>query len=231
MRDRCTENQGIPLPPLVAQLRESCDASARLHGGTTHYIEELCIFRAYAAEQDLFLAPTQAPQELSLPPTAEGNEHQVWFREDSAIFLKATWPDHFGMKVVHRHDDEPAASPIDYLERWLLHNELFGDSVTFLGALDTPNGLRLLIQQPAIEGTVASPHQISDFFEDSGWLSFQIEGNRAYYAPSRSIVVSDTHRGNIIVMPDGQLAPIDLRVQPLTPTLVSIVKHLCKTHS
>jgi hypothetical protein len=28
-------------------------------------------------------------------------------------------------------------------------------------------------------------------------------------------------------MPDGQLAPIDLRVQPLTPTLAEIVKKLC----
>lgn len=230
MRDRCRENQGIPLPPLVAQLRESCRASARLHGGTTHYIEELGIFRAYATAQGLFLDIDQAPEQLAKPPTAEGNEHQVWYRESSATFLKATWPNHFGMKVVHRHDEEPQASPVDYLERWLLHNELFGDTVTFLGALDSPLGLRLLIQQPAIEGTIATTGQISTFFEESGWFPFQIEDNLAYFDPTRAIVVSDTHQGNIITLPDGQLAPIDLRVQPLTPTLVSIVKTLCSPH-
>ena len=42
------------------------------------------------------------------------------------------------MLVVHRPDEEPAASPIAYLERWQLHNTLFGDAVEFLGALDTP---------------------------------------------------------------------------------------------
>jgi len=65
MRDRCPEAPGVPLPPLVAQLRESCEASARLHGGTTYHAEELGIFRAIAAEQGLFLS--EAPAELAEP--------------------------------------------------------------------------------------------------------------------------------------------------------------------
>lgn len=215
---------GVTLPSLVAQLRASCQASARLHGGSTYYTEELAIFRAYAQEHNLILE--QAPAELATAPTAEGNEHQVWFRENSSTFLKATWPDHFGMKVVHRADEEPAASPIDYLERWHLHNTLFGDAVEFLGALDTPDGMRLLIQQPAIRGSIANEEQISTYFTSSGWKPFRIASNLAFFDPERKIVVSDTHRGNIIVMPDGLLAPIDLRVQPLTDTLLSIVKNL-----
>lgn len=225
MRDRCTKAPGVPLPPLVAQLRESCEASSRLHGGTTYHAEELGIFRAIAAEQGLFL--DEVPPELAELPTAEGNEHQVWYREVSASFLKATWPGHFGMKVVHRNDEEPQASPVGYLHRWMLHNELFGDSVTFLGALDTPQGLRLLIEQPAIEGEVATLEEIRSFFESSGWLPFAVKGETAYYDAEREVVVSDTHLGNIIAMPDRQLAPIDLRVQPLTPTLSEIVKKLC----
>lgn len=225
MRDRCTKNQGIPLPALIAQLRESCEASTRLHGGTTYHTEELGIFRAIASELGLYLS--QAPTALSSTPTAEANEHQVWYQEHSASFLKATWPDHFGMKVVHRHDEDPRDSPIGYLIRWQLHNELFGDSVTFLGALDSEQGLRLLIEQPAIEGTIATEDQIRLFFETSGWHPFRVDGNLAYYEPSREVVISDTHQGNIIVMTNGILAPIDLRVQPLTPTLISIVKNLC----
>lgn len=128
MRDRCTDNQGIPLPSLIAQIRESGEASTRLHGGTTYHTEELGIFRAIASEHGLFLS--QAPPALSSTPTAEGNEHQVWYQEHSASFLKATWPNHFGMKVVHRHVEEPKESPIGYLVRWLLHNELFGDSIS-----------------------------------------------------------------------------------------------------
>lgn len=226
MSDQRRKAQGVPLPPLVAQLRESCEASARIHGGTTYHTEELGVFRAIAAEQGLFLS--EAPAELTEPPTAEGNEHQVWYREDSATFLKATWAGHFGMKVVHRNDEEPQASPVDYLHRWMLHNELFGDSVAFLGALDTPQGLRLLIEQPAIEGEVATLEQIRSFFESSGWLPFKIGDDIAYYDAEREVVVSDTHLGNIIAMPDGELAPIDLRVQALTPALADIVRKLCR---
>ncbi|GAA5497616.1 hypothetical protein Rhal01_03812 [Rubritalea halochordaticola] len=227
MRDRRQKTEGVPLPPLVAQLRESCEASARLYGGTTYYTEEVGIFRAYADRHQHFL--TQAPDILDTQPTAEGNEHQVWYCEEQASFLKATWPNHFGMKVVHRQDEEPQCSPIDYLERWRLHNELFGDSVEFLGVLDTPRGMRLLITQPAIEGAVASQEQIHEFFQSSGWLPFKVDGNIAYYDPSREIVVSDTHQGNIIAMEDGQLAPIDLRAQLLSPALISIVQSLCPT--
>ena len=130
------------------------------------------------------------------------------------------------MLVVHRPDEEPAASPIDYLERWQLHNELFGDAVEFLGALHTPEGLRLLIEQPAIQGTIATEDQIATFFTDTGWKPFRISGNLAFFDPQSKLVVSDTHRGNIILMDDGMLAPIDLRVQPLTDTLLSVVKNL-----
>lgn len=225
MCDRRSETQEISLATLVAQLREGCRASARLHGGTTYYTEELAIFKEAADSHNLFLE--SPPPELALPPTAEGNEHQVWFRESHASFLKATWADHFGMKVVYRSDEEPQASPIDYLERWLLHNQVFGDSVVFLGAIKDDSKLRLLIEQPAIEGTVATLEEIQSFFTASGWRPFRADGNLAFFDPDREITVSDTHLGNIIVMPNGQLAPIDLRVQRLTPALVDIVRALC----
>jgi hypothetical protein len=119
------------------------------------------------------------------------------------------------------------ASPIAYLERWLLHNELFGDDVRFLGALATDSGLRLLIQQPAIAGTPATDEEIQSFFTSSGWQRFMIEGNVAYFDPERRVVISDTHRGNIILMDDGLLAPIDLRVQAVSDSLFDTVAKLC----
>ncbi|MCP5535814.1 MAG: hypothetical protein H7A51_06210 [Akkermansiaceae bacterium] len=109
MRDRCTENQGIPLPSLVAQLRAGCETVARLQGGSAHYHEQCAIFRDFARTEGFLLS--QAPSELSTAPDEEGNEHQVWFRPADASFLKATWPGFFGLLVVHRHDEEPAASP------------------------------------------------------------------------------------------------------------------------
>lgn len=100
MSDRRPEIAGIPLETLVTQLRESSEASARLYGGTAYYVEKLALFKFTAREKKLFLK--EPPPELTLLPSAEGNEHQVRFRNKTDTFLKATWPDHFGMKVVHR---------------------------------------------------------------------------------------------------------------------------------
>jgi hypothetical protein len=216
---------GIPLKAHVEELRSRCEAASRLQGGSTYYHEELGIFRIYAEETGLFLQ--SPPAELSRPPDDEGNEHQVWFIPEAEAFIKATWPDFFGLLVIHRPNEEHKASPIAYLERWQLHNELFGDQVEFLGALQTDSGLRLLIRQPAIAGTPATDDEIQRFFTDSGWRRFVIEGNIAFFDPSRSLVISDTHRGNIILMDDGLLAPIDLRVQPLAGSLLDTVTKLC----
>ncbi|MDP3849829.1 MAG: hypothetical protein Q8Q59_04940 [Luteolibacter sp.] len=216
---------GIPLETLVAELRSRCETVARLQGGSTYFHEELGIFRAHAKEHGLVLQA--APDELNRAPDDEGNEHQVWFQQDSQTYLKATWPDFFGLLVVHRPHEEHKASPIAYLERWHLHNEVFGDQVVFLGALESDAGLRLLIRQPAIAGTPATDEQIRRFFTDSGWRPFVIEGNIAFFDPERKIVISDTHRGNIILMEDGLLAPIDLRVQPLIGSLLDTVTKLC----
>lgn len=85
--------EGIPLQAHVEELRRRCEAVARLQGGSTHYLEEITLFRAYALEKGLMLpAP---PPERGRPPSDEGNEHQVWFQPETATFLKITWPDFF----------------------------------------------------------------------------------------------------------------------------------------
>jgi hypothetical protein len=216
---------GISLKTCVEELRRRCETIASIQGGFTYYHEELEIFRAYAEEKQLFFQ--SEPLELIRPPDDEGNEHQVWFSPSSSIYLKATWPSFFGMLVIHRNNEEPKASPIDYLERWQLHNELFGDSVEFLGIIRSNGAMRLMIKQPAIIGTPASMEQIDTFFRSHGWQPFKVSNNQAYFDPQRNVVISDTHRGNIILMDDGLLAPIDLRVQLLSSSLVDTVKKLC----
>ncbi len=110
-------NERCSLSALVEQLREGCEAVARFQGGYTYHAEEVGIFRKFARQNHLFLKDW--PLELSTAPWKEGNEHQVWFQPETSTYLKATWLEHFGMKVHHRHDEKSAASPIDYLERWM----------------------------------------------------------------------------------------------------------------
>jgi len=216
----------ITLEACAEELRRRCEAVARLQGGSTYYQEELGIFRDFAREKILYLRTR--PPELSRAPDDEGNEHQVWFVPCSHSYLKATWPNFFGMRVVHRHDEDPKASPVAYLERWHLHNELFGDRVEFLGVLETDDRMRLMIRQPAITGTPATLEQINAFFTANGWLRFTTGGEIAFFDPERNVVISDTHRGNIILMEDGLLAPIDLRVEAVSGSLLDTVVKLCQ---
>ncbi|MBL9145980.1 MAG: hypothetical protein JNM99_20030 [Verrucomicrobiaceae bacterium] len=218
---------GIPLEAHVEELRRRCEATARLQGGAASYWQEVQLFREYAAERGLPRLPDEIP-ELSRPPDDEGNEHQVWFQPATATYLKVTWPDFFGLLVLHRPDEEEQASPIAYLERWQLHNELFGDRVRLVGVLDVDGQMRLVIEQQAIIGTPATLEQINDFFTSNGWLRFTVGGEVAYFDPENEVAISDTHQGNIILMDDGLLAPIDLRVQPLSGALLDYVVKACR---
>lgn len=128
------------------------------------------------------------------------------------------------------HEDDQA-SPIDYLERWQLHNELFGDGIVFLGVLEIECKIRLLIRQPAIAGAPATLEQIHDFFTQNDWLPFTVGGEIAFFDPIHKVAISDTHRGNLILMEDGLLAPIDLRVQPLSGVLLDQVRMLSEAAS
>jgi hypothetical protein len=123
---------------------------------------------------------------------------------------------------------EPRASPIAYLERWHLHNELFGDCVSFRGVLEGHGQMRMVIEQPAIEGIPATLEQIREFFMSHRWLPLTVGGEIAYFDPVRSVVISDTHRANLIQMEGGLLAPIDLRVQPVSGALVDSVVKACR---
>lgn len=220
-------NANCSLKELNDLLKASCEAVTCGQGGDTYYSEDVQIFREVATEKGLLL--TEAPRELSETPSDAGNEHQVWFREERKTFLKATHPNYFGKKVIYRIHETPDASPVEYIERWLLHNEMFGDSVTFLGGLETEAGLRLIIEQPAIIGEAVTPAQVDQFFTQHSWNPFHIEGILAYYDEERHVVISDTHAGNILRISSGLLLPIDLRVQKLTPALVDIVKHHIKS--
>lgn len=165
-----------------------------------------------------------APVDLFTQPDAYGDEHEVWFAGDRVV--KLAYPDFFGLRVVHRSDEDQRCNPCEYFERWLLHNELFGDDVEIPGAFDTVDGVRLVLVQRAIQGSPATEAEIRSFFVGNGWLPFQIGRNSAWFDESRLLVVSDTHQGNLIETPDKVMVPIDFRIQPVAGAILDAVRSM-----
>ena len=91
-------NESGTLSEFIALLRESCATIKRIQGGDTYYIEEVEIFKQIAKDQGYFL--DQLPELQSSPCDDSGNEHEVWFSVDHSLYIKATWPDHFGTDCV-----------------------------------------------------------------------------------------------------------------------------------
>ncbi len=135
--------QGIPRQAQIEELRRRVQTIARLQGGHFHYLREVRIFREYIKEHRRLLRRSKAS--LNLPPDEEGSEHKVWFLPEESRFVKVTRPDFFGRSVLYRQDEDSHASPIAYLERWQLHNELFGDNVEFIAVLMEGEKMRLVI--------------------------------------------------------------------------------------
>lgn len=54
-----------------------------------------------------------------------------------------------------------------------------------------------------------------------------VNGDVAYFDAERQVAISDTHQGNLILMDDGLLAPIDLRVQALEGVLLDYAMEAC----
>ncbi len=164
------------------------------------------------------------PLDLSTEPFAIGSEHEVWQLGDKVI--KLTHPNFFGLRVIYRPDEDQKCSPCEYFERWVLHNEIFGDDVEILGVLRTLEGLRTVISQTSIEGVDASLDQIEEFFNENGWQKIKAFGETAWFEPALSVVVSDTHRGNLIRTEEGALVPIDFRIQAVSGAMLDSVRQL-----
>ena len=201
------------------RLRSRADAICRFSEGIPTFHEACEDFDNYCGVQGLWI---DSPADLSSEPFAVGSEHEVWFWRDKVI--KLTHPNFFGLRVVYREGEDERCSPYEYFERWHLHNELFGDDVEILGVVKTLEGLRTAIIQQSIEGKNATEGEISAFFEDSGWQQFRFFTESAWFDPRTSIVVSDTHPGNLIKTADGALVPIDFRVQKIGGAILDAVK-------
>lgn len=91
------------------------------------------------------------------------------------------------------------ALPLEYLERLLLQNEVFGDQVELLGIIDKRQALHVVTSQPTIRGVAASPQQIVELMSAMGFL--ELHGLEIGRLGALSSCVSATDLPPSIAMP------------------------------
>lgn len=212
------ESDFLPQPDRDRPLIEACDDLAgRIRpGGTDGEIDEWSIYDEslrrlvrWAEERGCFFEGLQ-------PLIEGGREHDLTFVEEGAFWLKFTKPSAAGY-VVSFDFGAPAlepALPLEYLERLILQNELFADSVTFVGVAGTRLQPRIVTRQPHIQGEAATPEEIIALMVDA--LDFRQLPERfsVGYADSLAFVrgdvaVFDLRSANVVRTPEGVISPID----------------------
>lgn len=140
-----------------------------------------------------------------------GEEHEAWFDEASNRWFKATYRDRFGLAWGR----DGTATPREYLTRLVLQNRYFSDDIQLLAVVNSGGHLRILTSQPHIAGEPAGYDDIQRWFCGLGFVQLEEDGRIAWYRHRENLLISDTHEGNVIQTPKGDLVPIDLNlIQP-----------------
>lgn len=112
------------------------------------------------------------------------------------------------------------ATPLEYLDRLALHNELFGDDMEFLGLVRQKGGLSFVVSQIFLRGKKPTIPQIAAFMRSHGFR--KLRGENAYFRPDDKLAVFDAHARNF-VFTEGMPVPFDVIPQYVSGRFESLL--------
>lgn len=140
---------------------------------------------------------------------------------------KTTQPPGFGLiPIIVRHNvavrpDEAAsrreaiefapATPLEYLDRLRLNNQILGDDVKLASVIAWQDGLVSFgITQPQYQGEPADPRDIERFFLEAGWETLKDPSHhRIFFNFAHQVIAIDAENRNCYITKDG-LQPFDV---------------------
>jgi len=183
-----------------------------------HDADYACRTGRVEAEQRLLIQWARENGKLGpsgrLPPVfARGGEHEVFFQKRTQRYLKATRLDkHRGYGIAlgsHTH----GATPAEYLDRLLLHNEVFDDDIRLERVVENDGKPIIVTSQPAIKGDAPTQEALDELMVEKAYEKLA-EG--AYYDQAAGLLVFDLFPRNAIQAADEHIYPIDPVIQRIT---------------
>ena len=231
--NRPEETAGNPLESAAQILRRflEADGDDSARSPSEQRSAQAKVFRAWIAQGGLILDPA----EYLDPAQPGGQEHLILRAVVSDRVIKLTHAGRFGLAADAQWffdgEREEAgakaylrdATPLEYLDRLILQNTVFGDDIRLLGIIDKARGMHVVTSQPDIVGAEVTQDEICAFMAASGFARIDSvrlghEDALAFFREADGLAVFDCHVGNFIKSgPD--VVPIDLIVQRAEPVL------------
>jgi hypothetical protein len=145
-----------------------------------------------------------------------GVEHDVVFDHESGTVLKFTKAGKAAY-VVNFDLGTPTmvpGTPLEYLERLILQNEVFGNTLSFVGLGGKPDSRRIITRQNIVVGRAARWEEIIRLMvQELGFTKLRHNHGIGYedsYAFVRDdAVVFDMRPANVFATEDGVMVPVD----------------------
>lgn len=203
--------QDRPLAEARDVIRRILSADGTIHGDEDdpYFVPRQLAGIADAASREGFLF-------RDLIPDAQGGvEHDVTFDAATATVLKFTKPDRAAYAVDFELGKPRMgrASPLDYLDRLAMQNEIFADTLRFVGIASNTDGKRIITRQNTVKGRSARWEEIVKLMEDLGFTKMRHNHGIGYddsYAFVRDdFAVFDMRPANVFVTDEGDIIPVD----------------------
>jgi Serine/Threonine/Tyrosine Kinase found in polyvalent proteins len=142
-------------------------------------------------------------------------EHDVIFDHATGTVLKFTKPEKSAYAVNFELGTPKMtpATPLEYLERLEIQNEIFGDNLRFVGVATNDDGRRIITRQDLVTGRAARWEEIVRMMNELGFTKLRHNHRIGYddsYAFVRDdAVVFDMRPANVFVTDDGITVPVD----------------------
>jgi hypothetical protein len=150
-----------------------------------------------------------------IPDLQGGVEHDVTLDPVTGTVLKFTKPDKAAYAVNFDLGTPRMvpATPLEYLDRLMLQNRIFGDNLRFVGIAGNAGQRRIVTRQDIVTGNPARWEEIVRMMTDLGFNKLRHNHGIGYedsYAFLRDdAVVFDLRPANVFVTDDGIVVPID----------------------
>jgi hypothetical protein len=138
-----------------------------------------------------------------------GLEHLIHHDAEDGLVYKLTHSGAFGRTVRTISRGLAPATPLEYFDRWRIHNDLFSNLTQVVGVFDSAGCPQILVVQKALQGEIPTSEDVDAFMHLAGFEPLKIFPFAWKSQTIDSIHIFDARPANFLSI-SGNPIPFDL---------------------